>query len=123
MVRPSRRTNLAIVSEIPLDVAVPAVREIGVTPYKGTRLHHPAYVELGSHGAIDDRRFFVVDADGRRLEAGAAALSLLHAEWDRDAHRLSIGFPDNRSVGDVIDIGEAIKALVPDTGGWVSAGV
>ena len=42
------------------------VSRLSIAPVKGLALLHPAEIELESFGVADNRRFYVIDADGRR---------------------------------------------------------
>jgi uncharacterized protein YcbX len=46
---------------------MPAVTRISVAPVKGLGLVHPESVSLEGHGVRENRRFHIVDADGRRF--------------------------------------------------------
>jgi uncharacterized protein len=42
---------------------------ISSTPVKGFALPHPEHVELTPRGVAANRRFFLVDGDGKRLRS------------------------------------------------------
>ena len=44
------------------------VVRISLSPVKGFRLAHPEEVHLGPDGVEGNRRFFLVDAEGQRLD-------------------------------------------------------
>ncbi|RPJ14943.1 MAG: MOSC domain-containing protein, partial [Actinobacteria bacterium] len=46
---------------------MPTVARFNVTPVKSTALHHPDRIRLDDRGAAGDRRFFFVDASGKRF--------------------------------------------------------
>lgn len=71
------------------------VVRFNVTPVKSTLLHHPEEIRLEERGAVGDRRFFFVDADGRRF-SGATRSPLLpiRAAYDADDDRLELRLPD-----------------------------
>jgi uncharacterized protein YcbX len=94
----------------------PTVYELATTPLKGTRLHHPTSIQLESYGAAGDRRFFLVDHDGRRVEASNAPLTLVDANWDPTDETLSIALPDGTHIAGRVELGEPVDAIVPDTG-------
>jgi len=58
------------------------VTRISVAPVKSLGLTHPQSVELGRFGVVGDRRFWLVDADGRlvngmaHVEVGTARFEL-----------------------------------------------
>ena len=70
------------------------VSRINVTPVKSLRLHHPDSVELAVDGAVEDRRFLIVD-DGRRLYNGKRDTSLVRASasWDAESRVLAMTMP------------------------------
>jgi uncharacterized protein YcbX len=75
------------------------VARISVSPVKGFRLSHPEQVMLGRDGVADNRRFFLVGADGRRLRSSLTAWPVLvRAEYDADAEVLRMRFPDESEV-------------------------
>lgn len=70
------------------------ISRINVTPVKSLRLHHPDVLWLDRHGAVDDRRFLLVD-ERQRLYNGNrdAALVCAEATWDACSRRLAITVP------------------------------
>lgn len=70
------------------------VSRINVTPVKSFRLHHPDAVWLDRQGAVEDRRFLLVDDRGR-LYNGARDGVLVRAEatWDASSRRLKVTVP------------------------------
>ena len=86
------------------------VARINVTPVKSLRLQHPDEVRLGPDGAVEDRRFLLVD-EGRRLYNGKRDTSLVRAAatWDADARRLAVTRPDGGEIeGEVVPDGAAL---------------
>jgi uncharacterized protein YcbX len=88
-----------------------AVARINVTPVKSTALHHPDEVRLESFGPTHDRRFFFIDADGKRFGGDAKApLMGIHAEFDADRDRLELRLPDGKvAEGSAVANGDAIS--------------
>lgn len=87
------------------------VSALSVTPVKATRLHTVESVELGTTGARNDRRFFVIDDRGRMVNSKRLGLlQTVVASFDEDARQLSLRFPDGRVVEDVVDGSEPIQA-------------
>jgi uncharacterized protein len=68
---------------------------------------------VGRRGVADDRRFFVVAANGRQLDARRGALTAVAPVWDGDARRLALRLPDDVVVEDVVALGERVDGLVP----------
>ena len=85
------------------------VSRLSVTPVKGLALHHPEETTLDGHGVAANRRFYLVREDGR-LFSGLqhGPLVRVRAEWDEDADRLSLHFPDGTVVDGEVRLGEAI---------------
>src|SRR5215210_5649120 len=82
-------------------MSVPArtVVRISVTPVKGFALIHPDEVELTLDGVVGDRRFLLVDADGKRLRSSLTAWPIVvSGEYDAAAERLRLRFPDGAAV-------------------------
>jgi uncharacterized protein YcbX len=48
---------------------MPTVARISTTPIRCFALAHPERVTLGPRGVAENRRFVLVDGDGRRLRA------------------------------------------------------
>lgn len=87
------------------------VARLTTTPVKGTFLQHPGKLTLGSNGAIENRRFYLVDAR-RRLFNGKqyGPLVQVKADLDRRGQRLVLHFPDGQTVtGRTTDLGEAVR--------------
>ncbi len=72
---------------------------LSITPVKSMQLQHPAGVRLEPFGVAEDRRFYVVDADGRLLSGPAHdRLFPVKAEYDPSAERLALRFPGGQAV-------------------------
>jgi uncharacterized protein YcbX len=78
---------------------MPSVATISVTPVKGFRLLHPDAVELTEHGAVENRRFLLVDGEYRRLRSSLTAWPVVvDGEYDAATERLRMRFPDGTEV-------------------------
>lgn len=78
-----------------------AVARISVTPVKGFALDHPDHVELTTDGVVEDRRFMLVDAAGRRLRSSTTAWPIVvRGAYDVGAEVLRVRFPDGEIVED-----------------------
>ena len=74
---------------------MPSVDLISVTPVKCFALDHPASIELTEHGVPVNRRFMLVDGEGRRLRSSLTSWPMvIRARYDVEAERLSMRFPD-----------------------------
>lgn len=72
-----------------------SVSLISTAPVKGFRLLHPPEVELTPHGVVENRRFFLVDGEGRRLRSSLTAWPVVvSGEYDPQREVLRMTFPD-----------------------------
>lgn len=91
------------------------VVRISIAPVKALHLVHPDEVELTHAGVVGDRRFWMVDADGRLLNVKRIpSLTRVRAEWDETTRRLSLAFPDGETVDGVVEPGEPVDAILYD---------
>ena len=75
------------------------VARISVTPVKGFALLHPDDVALTTAGVMEDRRFLLVDADGKRLRSSLTAWPIVvSAEYDARGEMLRVRFPGGEMV-------------------------
>src|SRR5580765_4971235 len=81
---------------------VPSVSRISIAPVKGLALVQRDEILLERTGAPENRRFHIVDADGRRynqLRNGA----LVQIRQEYDGERLALHFPDGTTAeGEVV---------------------
>ena len=74
---------------------MPSVASISIAPVKGLALVHPEEVLLEHTGVRENRRFHVVDADGRRYnQLRNGELVRIEQEYDAEREWLSLRFPD-----------------------------
>ncbi|HEX9234670.1 MAG TPA: MOSC N-terminal beta barrel domain-containing protein, partial [Actinomycetota bacterium] len=90
---------------------MPSVSGISITPVKSMRLHHPDRVRLEPFGVLENRRFYIAEPTGRLFNNRRfGPLQRVRAEWDPDADRLSLHFPDGTIVeGDSSVPGKEIR--------------
>jgi uncharacterized protein YcbX len=75
------------------------IARISVTPVKGFALLHPDDIQLTPVGVVEDRRFLLVDADGKRLRSSLTAWPIVvSAEYDAHGEILRVRFPDGEVV-------------------------
>ena len=92
------------------------VTAIAISPVRGFGLSQLAHVFLGLFGVTENRRFFLVDEDGRRYTATRGGeLFQLQAAWDEEDSRLHVILPSGRSVTGVVRLGEPV--VTPFFGG------
>jgi uncharacterized protein YcbX len=80
------------------------------TPVKGTRLRAVKEVMLGRAGAVEDRRFFVVDERGRMVNGKTLGpLQQVLCTYDHEQRRLTLELPAGSIVTDAVVQGEPLQ--------------
>jgi len=75
------------------------VSEIAVSPVQGFRLLHPREVIVGHRGVVENRRFCLIDGNGKRLRSSATSwTSRVRAEYESELERLTVSFPTGHTV-------------------------
>ncbi|HEY5057932.1 MAG TPA: MOSC N-terminal beta barrel domain-containing protein [Gaiellaceae bacterium] len=88
-----------------------SVVRISVAPVKSLGLVHPDEVELGAGGVAGDRRFWLVDDDGRLMNNKRnGPLLRIRPDWDETTRRLVLTFPDGDVVDGVVELGAPVAA-------------
>jgi uncharacterized protein YcbX len=88
---------------------------ISFAPVKALRLVHPQEVELTSAGVPGDRRFWLVDGEGRLAnDKRFPQLLRVCPDWDEETRRLALDFPDGERVEGVVEPGEPVDATLYD---------
>jgi uncharacterized protein YcbX len=91
----------------------PQVVRISIAPVKSLGLVHPEEVMLERGGVRGNRRFWLVDADGRLFNNKRnGPMVRVRTEWDEDAGVLALTFPDGRRVEDKVELGDAVAATM-----------
>jgi uncharacterized protein YcbX len=89
----------------------PRVVWITLTPVKSLALRSLDAVELTRDGAQGDRRFLLIDADGRLFNGKRCGrLALVDAAYDETAGTLRLSFPDGTVAEGEIAFGETLDA-------------
>jgi len=85
------------------------VSRLSIAPVKGMALVHPEDLSLEPFGVAANRRFYVVDADGRRYgQIRNGTLARIEPEYDETSGALTLRFPDSSVVDGVPALGESI---------------
>jgi uncharacterized protein YcbX len=85
------------------------VTRISIAPVKALGLVHPDAVDLGPTGVAGDRRFWLVDGDGRLINNRRhGRLMQVRPTWDEAARRLRLDFPNGDVVEGVVELGGAV---------------
>ncbi|HJU37742.1 MAG TPA: MOSC N-terminal beta barrel domain-containing protein [Gaiellaceae bacterium] len=89
------------------------VVRISIAPVKALHVVNPVEVELGHRGVAGDRRFWLVDAEGRLVnDKRFPQLLQVHAEWDEPTRALALEFPGRRRVEGVVEPGDSVEATL-----------
>ncbi len=84
---------------------------ISIAPVKALGLVHPESVDLEHGGVRGNRRFWLVDADGRLYNNKRnGPLVRIRPEWDEETRQLALTFPDGARVEGVVELGEEVPA-------------
>src|SRR5262245_10399050 len=72
-----------------------SVAQLLVTPVKSLRIQRADAVRVERWGAVGNRVFYLAEQDGRLLNGSKGSpLHRLVADWDPEADRLTIAFPN-----------------------------
>ena len=92
------------------------VTSLAISPIRGFGLSQLDHAYLGAAGVTANRRFFLVDDDGRRYTATRGGeLFQLGADWDEEANRLQVTLPSGRTISAVVRLGDPV--VTPFFGG------
>jgi uncharacterized protein YcbX len=88
---------------------MPHVVRISIAPVKSLGLVHPDEVEVGVDGVAGNRRFWLVDVVGHRVNGKRyGPLVRIAQEWDEGSRRLALTFPDGTRVEGVVELGDRV---------------
>ena len=89
------------------------VSRISIAPVKSLGLVHPPRVDLQLGGVRGDRRFWLVDEDGRLFNNKRnGPMMTIRPEWDEASRRLALGFPDGTNVTGTVELGDPVEAVL-----------
>jgi uncharacterized protein len=87
------------------------VVRISVAPVKSLGLVHPEEIEVGRHGVVGNRRFWLVDEDGRLFNnKRCGPIVRIRPEWDEEARMLALTLPGGERVAGVVELGDPVVA-------------
>jgi hypothetical protein len=85
------------------------VVRISIAPVKSLGLVHPDAVVLEPYGVRGNRRFWLVDADGRLYNnKRSGPMVRIAPEWDEETRVLALVFPGGERVEGVVELGERV---------------
>jgi uncharacterized protein YcbX len=86
---------------------------MSVAPVKSLGLVHPDEIELESHGVRGNRRFWLVDADGRLFNGKlGGSVVRIRPEWDESTKVLALTFPNGDRVEGAVELGASVDAAM-----------
>jgi uncharacterized protein YcbX len=92
---------------------VPRVARLSIAPVRSLGLEHPESVDVGTTGVLEDRRFFLADAENRLVDRIIiGSLVQISAHTNRDATVLRLTFPDGRVIDDEVTLAEPIETPI-----------
>ena len=87
----------------------PQVVRISIAPVKSLGLVHPGEVDVELDGVAGNRRFWLLDEDGRLFNNKRnGPMVRIRPEWDEATRRLVLTFPDGRVVEGTVELGEPV---------------
>src|SRR5437870_6229334 len=88
---------------------VPTVTRVSIAPVKGLALVHPDEVELDRTGVFANRRFYIIDENGRRYgQIRNGKLVQVEPAYDADREQLALSFPDGTIAEGDVQLGEDV---------------
>lgn len=83
---------------------------LSIAPVKGLGLVARDEVQLEARGVADNRRFYLVDANGRKFDPKPCGeIVQVRPDWNEDANTLRLEFPDGRVVEGPVELGEPVE--------------
>ena len=90
-----------------------SVENIYISPVKSMGLSRPGMVHVDFSGIVEDRRFFLVDLQGRLLtQRQVGPLVQLESEYKTQPEWLSLALPDGTKVEGPVELGEEATTLM-----------
>ncbi len=89
------------------------VQAIYTAPVKSLALQQPASVYVGPRGISGDRRFYLVDGDGKLLtQRESGKLVQIEAEYLEEPESLKLNFPDGTTLQSPVILGRGIGTQI-----------
>ncbi len=86
------------------------IARLAIAPVKGLGLVHPDEVVLSRDGVRNDRRFYLIDPDGRLINNKTCGeLIQVRPQVSDDASQLTLVFPSGEAVGGEVGAGAAVE--------------
>ncbi len=92
---------------------MPSIAAIFTAPVKSLSLEQPASVAVGFSGIAEDRRFHLIDAQGRLLtQRQVGRLVLVKAQYSSESEVLTMRFPVGESVEGPTELGGGLTTVM-----------
>jgi uncharacterized protein YcbX len=89
---------------------MPNVSWLSIAPVKGLALRHPDEIALERHGVSENRRFYMVEPNGRRFGARECGeVFEVEADYHAATERLELRFPDGAVVAGEVRLRESLE--------------
>lgn len=90
-----------------------SVSAIYTAPVKSFSLDQPSSVTVGYSGIVEDRRFHLIDTEGRLLtQRQEGRLALVKAHYSIEAEELDLQFPDGGLVQGPTELGDSVTTVM-----------
>jgi len=90
-----------------------SVAAIFTSPVKSLSLSQQTTVAVGISGIEDDRRFHLIDAEGRLLtQRQYGRLALVQAQYLGESDYLTLRFPDGRVLEGLPELGDSVTTTM-----------
>jgi uncharacterized protein YcbX len=88
---------------------VPSVAWLSIAPVKGLGLLEPDEIHLEAHGVTENRRFYLIDENGRKInQKDCGILVRVRPRWDEETAVLALAFPDGGEVEGTVEPAEHV---------------
>src|SRR4051794_25450987 len=89
---------------------MPSVAWLSIAPVKGLGLVARDEFRLEPYGVADNRRFYLIDANGRKFDPKPCGeIVQVRPDWDEQANTLRLAFPDGSVVEGPVELGEPVE--------------
>jgi len=89
------------------------VTRLSIAPVRSLGLEHPDAIDLTATGVLEDRRFYLVDEDGRLIDQLIAGrLVQVKSHTDAAGTSLRLAFPDGAVIDGPVELGDAVETNV-----------
>jgi uncharacterized protein YcbX len=86
------------------------VSRLSIAPVRALGLQHPDFIDVNAAGVVNDRRFYLVDGNGRLVDRiTAGRLVQVSAETNADATWLRMTFPDGHVIEGDVTLDEPVQ--------------